>query len=666
MNGHSNQNKQKTFEEDLELMNEADDTADGDNLTDDLENAKLAELVRFDDSPSVPSPVIPENEEIEQQNLLIQKSELFDDPIQGKTEPNFSKRGLSKAFATGSVLFIGFGAVGLFLNSVFNQPIRKAPVAVSPAPSPTPTTTPTPGTETGKLKTDLALGKQADQLKALNDAKSPRNRNNQVQPSRPQQSEKQPVVSSSPPPPPPSTVAAPYNPPPRNYPQPTSQPTPTRQRASQPTPTRQRAYREPQPPQRAYREPPQLPLRTSTPVASVPTRATSTPASAPKLQAEEKTVDPMQQWMALNRLGSYGNSDVGEKVPISAPTLRTAPTAQSKSASVAIAIPASVPVASSTDGAIASTRDVPIAIAAVPTPSVASVPQQEPFILRPPQSRANQSGVSSSQLRTPVTETGEAPQDTQGSSTLAPPVIQPPAAVQSVAQINPAEEANILNGIPVRRLTVGGVAQGHLVTPIIWTGQGQATKSPERPTAEKFIVQLAESLADGNGGVAMPAGTQLVATVVGVNESGLAQLSVTQVIVDSQEYVLPPGAISIRGNNGQPLIASKWGDKGPAIASGDATAFLFGSLSRVGQVLTQPNSESSTSVGGFGYSSTTSSRSGDRNVLGAILDGGFTPLVQQILKRNEQHLEEITSRPDVWYVRAGENVQVFVNRSFEL
>jgi hypothetical protein len=663
MNGHSKQNKNRSLEQDLELMNEADNIADGDNLTDDLENAKLAELVGFDDSPEVPSPVIPGNEEVEQQNLLIQKSELFDDPIQGKTEPSFSKRGLSKAFATGSVLFIGFGAVGLFLNSVFNQPIKKAPVAVSPTPSPTSTTTPAPGTETGKLKTDLALGKQADQLKALNDAKSPRNRNNQVKPSRPQQSEKQPVVSS-PPPPPPRTVAAPYSPPPRNHPQPTSQPTPTRQRAyREPQPSR-RAYQESQPSRRAYREPPPLPRRTSTPVASVPARATSTPAAAPKLQAEEKTVDPMQQWMALNRLGSYGNSNVGEKVSTSAPALHTVPTAQSNSASVAIAIPASVPVVSSTDGAIASKRDVPIAIAAVPTPGVASVPQQEPFVVASPQSGVNQSGFGSSQPGTPVTETGQAPQDTQGSSTLAPPAIQPPAAVQSVAQINPAEEASILNGTPVRRLTVGGVAQGQLVTPVIWTGQ--VTKSANRAIAEKFIVQLQEPLTDKDGGIVMPAGTQLVATVLGVNESGLAQFEVAQAVVDGQEYVLPPGAISIRGNNGQPLIASKWGDKGPAIASGDATAFLFGSLSRVGQVLTEPDSESSTSAGGFGYSSTTSSRSGGRNVFGAVLDGGFTPLAQQILKRNEQHLKEITSRPDVWYVRAGENVQVFVNRSFEL
>jgi hypothetical protein len=136
-------------------------------------------------------------------------------------------------------------------------------------------------------------------------------------------------------------------------------------------------------------------------------------------------------------------------------------------------------------------------------------------------------------------------------------------------------------------------------------------------------------------------------------------------VIDGQEYVLPPGSINIRGNDGQPLIAQRWGDKGPAIASGDITTFLFGAASRVGQVLTQPDTQSSTSVNGYGFSSSTTSSSGDRNILGAVLDGGFTPLTQQILKRNERGLEEMMSRPNVWYVRAGATVQVFVNQSFE-
>ena len=49
-----------------------------------------------------------------------------------------------------------------------------------------------------------------------------------------------------------------------------------------------------------------------------------------------------------------------------------------------------------------------------------------------------------------------------------------------------------------------------------------------------------------------------------------------------------------------------------------------------------------------------------------MLEGGFEPLTQQILQRNQQALSEIQQREEVWYIRAGTNIQVFVNQSFQL
>jgi hypothetical protein len=50
--------------------------------------------------------------------------------------------------------------------------------------------------------------------------------------------------------------------------------------------------------------------------------------------------------------------------------------------------------------------------------------------------------------------------------------------------------------------------------------------------------------------------------------------------------------------------------------------------------------------------------------LGAVLEGGFEPLTEQILERNKRALSEIQQREEVWYVRAATDVQVFVNQSF--
>lgn len=222
-----------------------------------------------------------------------------------------------------------------------------------------------------------------------------------------------------------------------------------------------------------------------------------------------------------------------------------------------------------------------------------------------------------------------------------------------VAQINPTEEASILNGVPVRSLQVGTQARAQLVTPLVW-GKTDSTEG------EKFVVQLSEPMAN------LPQGTTIVFQVADVSESGLVQLKATSLVVNGQEYVLPPEAISVRGQSGQPLIADKWGDKGPAIASGDVTAFLFGSLSKVGEVLNQPDVQQSINSSSDSFSSSTTTKNRRPNLLGAILEGGFGLLTDQILQRNDQAIQEIISRPNVWYVRAGESVQVFVNQSFEL
>jgi hypothetical protein len=145
------------------------------------------------------------------------------------------------------------------------------------------------------------------------------------------------------------------------------------------------------------------------------------------------------------------------------------------------------------------------------------------------------------------------------------------------------------------------------------------------------------------------------------------QLEATQMVIDGKEYVLPPGTITIRGNSGRPLMASQWNDKSAEIASRDAETFVVGSLAKVGKVFNQPQEEQYSTSTGFGGTTTYSSiRRGSPNILGAVLEGGFEPLTEQILERNKRSLSEIQQRKEVWHVRAGSDIQVFVNQSFQL
>jgi hypothetical protein len=95
----------------------------------------------------------------------------------------------------------------------------------------------------------------------------------------------------------------------------------------------------------------------------------------------------------------------------------------------------------------------------------------------------------------------------------------------------------------------------------------------------------------------------------------------------------------------------------------DLTAFVLGAAGRVGERLNQPTSESSTQTA-FGSSSSVTR--GSPNILGAVMEGGTTPVLQQILQRNQRAAAEIQSRPPLWYVPAKTEVLIFVNSSFSL
>ncbi|MEB3218743.1 MAG: TrbI/VirB10 family protein, partial [Nostocales cyanobacterium 94392] len=212
----------------------------------------------------------------------------------------------------------------------------------------------------------------------------------------------------------------------------------------------------------------------------------------------------------------------------------------------------------------------------------------------------------------------------------------------------------------IRQLRIGESITGKLITPLMWD------KELTSDNQENFIIQVAEPLKDKNGLITLPKNTQIVTTIKNIQESGLVQLEAAQIIINGKQYILPAGVISIRGNSGKPLIASKRGNKGEDIAKRDAEIFVVGSLSKVGKVLNQPKSEQFSTNSGFGGNSSFSSiRRSNSNILGAVLEGGFEPLTEQIVERNKRKNSEIKQQKKVWYVPANTQVQIFVNQSFQ-
>ncbi|MCA1994145.1 MAG: hypothetical protein LDL41_19175, partial [Coleofasciculus sp. S288] len=220
------------------------------------------------------------------------------------------------------------------------------------------------------------------------------------------------------------------------------------------------------------------------------------------------------------------------------------------------------------------------------------------------------------------------------------------------------EESRLLAGRPYVSAQVGDSTTGVLVSPIIWSGEGSEDR--------RFVIALDKPLRSADGDLVFPAGTNLVFAITDVADNGLVQAQVVFAIVGETEYSLPEGSLTLMSEDGEPLLASGYFDNGGTIASMDISTALLGALGKVGEILNEPTNEVSSIVFNGTTSTSTSSTTRNPNLLGALLEGGAKPVLDQIMQRNQQAIQQMEKTDNVWYVSAGSKVQIFVNQSFQL
>ncbi|AFY54277.1 Bacterial conjugation TrbI-like protein [Rivularia sp. PCC 7116] len=501
----------------------------------------------------------------------IATHELFDSPHEGKTQPNFYSNPFAKFGAVGLVMLVVFGSAATVLNSIMSGSLKTAPPTqyLSQSKPKVEIADDSNEREMGKLKAELALSTQAEKIKSVERAKSPKTAVSKPKP------EVKPTLKPS--------IKT------------NIRPTPAREYS---TPvTNQIVSRPPRPTRVPYipRPKPQpLPVSYSLPrVPQIPkfqqkANRISKP-TAPKL---EEKIDPMEEWTKISRLGSYGSSVIN---------------------------------ANSDKQASESTIDNTI--------------QEQPKQIIPSAT---------------LVKTADYTTQTSNNNELEP---------------LHTEETAIIGYENNYQLQVGESVDGKLLTPLIWSkhqSKNSFQQSKNKSKSENFVIELEQPLNTRDGFAVLPKGSQVVAQINNVNQGGLIELQATQVVIDGKEYILPENAIAIRGDGGKPLVASRFNSKKGEIARRDAQTFAVGSLAKVGKVLNQPKEQQISTSSGFGGTNSFSSiRRGRENILGAVLEGGFEPLTQQILKRNQQALQELQRQGDIWYVKAGTEVQVFVNESFQ-
>jgi Bacterial conjugation TrbI-like protein len=225
---------------------------------------------------------------------------------------------------------------------------------------------------------------------------------------------------------------------------------------------------------------------------------------------------------------------------------------------------------------------------------------------------------------------------------------------ERIASNNSPIENSASSLLTAKSILVGTSAKGSTVTPILWNAGINNTA--------KFILKLEEPIRDNTNQSAIPAGTQLVVMVKPASANlGFAELEVVSVIIQGREFAPPAGMFAVRDDQNGLLVGEDYFKRNDQIASRDSLNILTGALGRVGQVLNQPSS----TIASVGIGSTTTVTNREPNIFGAVLEGGFRDLPATWSQRNQQALQEIANKPNVYTIPQGRSVRIFVNQTME-
>ena len=240
-----------------------------------------------------------------------------------------------------------------------------------------------------------------------------------------------------------------------------------------------------------------------------------------------------------------------------------------------------------------------------------------------------------------------------------PTIEKPP--LNSLTNYLAQAEKSLPSATHANTLLVGTTAKAALKTSVVFSTDGSRIMGSAPGLIPKFIVTLQEPITTADGKPVIPADAVLIVTARPLDaKSGLAELDVVGIAIAGRELIPPPNAITLRGAEGAPLVADKYFDHGSEISGMDAASFITSALAEVGKLTNSPTTTSSiSSIGG----SATVSVAPPPNYLGAAISGGFGVLSETLNRRSQQAIEEIKTRPNVFFIPAGKELQVFVNQT---
>jgi hypothetical protein len=230
-------------------------------------------------------------------------------------------------------------------------------------------------------------------------------------------------------------------------------------------------------------------------------------------------------------------------------------------------------------------------------------------------------------------------------------VAQPKQEVKEVKPEPLPSEATVLNGVGSKtyKIAPGTKVSGTLLTPIEAAGSSQ--------NEQLLVIKLNQPILDQDGRIAVKADGNNTRIIFRWRiEKGWIRASSESLIIDGRTIAIP-GVFALHGNDGQPLVAGTFRPGADEVTAADQNTFLLGAASKVGEILTAPDTNVVVNGGVFGGSTSTSTP--NRNILGAVLQGGGQPVLQGQIKRNEQRSQAVQTREAIWHLSPGSQISIF-------
>jgi hypothetical protein len=222
----------------------------------------------------------------------------------------------------------------------------------------------------------------------------------------------------------------------------------------------------------------------------------------------------------------------------------------------------------------------------------------------------------------------------------------------AVAPQSPSGQISSNSNPSGRRIIAGQNRIASLITPF------QAISGEQ---SQEVLLNLEQGFVDTRGGMSIPANTKIQAQIT-VASNGMLRIGDAKIAIGGEERSISLGNLMLVGTNNQPLVAELKQFNNDEINRRDMQTALIGGLQGLGKILTQSNSQTQITTSGTAISTTTS----NPNVLGGVLDGASSTLVQQWAQRNQAQIQRLENNARVWFLPSGSRVSLYTTKSFEI